>query len=196
MKRIFSLIAVALLFTSNCFALDSQAVVPNFSLKSFQGNEVKLSDYSDKIVVLEWTNPGCPYVKKHYKNGDMQGLQKKYRDKGVVWLSINSTNTEHKNFLDGNKAKEIASKWSIDPKYMLADSDGKVGKIYGAKTTPHMFVINKGRLAYQGAIDDNSDYSSNPKDDKNYVANALNELLSDKQVSLAQTKQYGCGVKY
>jgi len=146
--------------------------------------------------VLEWTNPGCPFVKKHYNNGDMQALQSRYRAKDVVWLSINSTNSEHKDFLDSEKAKKIASDWKIDSKFMLADTDGKIGQAYGAKTTPHMFVINKGKVAYQGAIDDNSDYSSNPAEDSNYVTKALDELLASKEVSEGKTKQYGCGVKY
>ena len=113
-----------------------------------------------------------------------------------MWLSINSTNAEHKNFLDAEKAKSIASDWKIDSKFMLADTDGKVGKSFGAKTTPHMFVINKGKLVYQGAIDDNSDYSSNPAEDSNYVVKALDQVLAGKEVSEAKTKQYGCGVKY
>ena len=193
MKKILTII---LLLVSNSFALDTGASAHDFKLKSFQGDEINLKDYKDKVVVLEWTNPGCPFVKKHYENGDMQGLQKKYREKGVVWLSMNSTNDEHKDFLDTEKAKNIADKWKIDSKFMLADTNGKVGQAYGAKTTPHMFVINKGKLAYQGAIDDNSDYSSNPAQDSNYVVKALDQVLAGKEISKSQTKQYGCGVKY
>jgi len=176
--------------------LDIGSNAPGFNLKSFEGDEINFDDFKDKIVVIEATNPGCPYVKKHYENGHMQKLQNTYREKGVVWLSVNSTNTEHKNFLDSTKAKEIVQKWKINPRFMLVDSDGKVGKAYGAKTTPHMFIINQSKLVYQGAIDDNSDYSSNPAEDNNYVVAALDQILTGKAVSRNTTKQYGCSVKY
>jgi peroxiredoxin len=165
---------------------------PAFELKDASGKDHKLSDYKGKIVVLEWTNPQCPFVVKHYKNGDMQGLAKKYTEKGVVWLAVNSSH-----FNTPKDSLEIASEWKIEHP-VLQDPDGKVGKAYGARTTPHMFVIDKdGNLAYQGAID--SDTSRDPEAVKtatNYVAAAVDALLEGKPVEQSATKPYGCSVKY
>lgn len=170
---------------------------PDFTLKSIEGKDVSLSDYKGKIVVLEWFNSECPFVKKHYKNGDMQALQSKYAAKGVVWLTINSTNPEHANFFTDEQTKDLVKKQKIRSTTMLPDPDGDVGKDYGAKSTPHMFIVDaKGNVVYQGAIDDRPAADSNPKKATNYVRKALDELLAGKPVSTAETKQYGCGVKY
>ncbi|MCX7717446.1 MAG: thioredoxin family protein [Candidatus Sumerlaeaceae bacterium] len=165
---------------------------PAFALKDASGKEHKLADYKGKVVVLEWTNPQCPFVVKHYKNGDMQALAKKYQDKGVVWLAVNSSH-----FNTPEDSQNIAKEWKIEHP-VLQDPDGKVGKAYGARTTPHMFVIDKdGNLAYQGAID--SDSSRDPEAVKgatNYVAAAVDALLEGKPVENPATKPYGCSVKY
>jgi peroxiredoxin len=158
----------------------------------------KLSDQKGKVVVLEWFNQSCPYVKKHYSSGNMQQLQKEYTEKGVVWFTVLSsapgkqghmTASELAKSLLNSKAKSTAG---------LLDPTGEVGKAYEAKTTPHFFVLNeKGIVAYQGAIDDNS--SSDPetiKASKNYVRSALNATLEKKPVTEASTKPYGCSVKY
>jgi peroxiredoxin len=165
--------------------------VPDFTLKDQDGKDVKLSDYAGKVVVLEWTNPECPFVKYVYKGEEppMVQLAEKYMEKGVVWLAVNST--KH---WDVEKNKRWAEKKEI-PYPILDDHTGEVGKAYGAKTTPHMYIINKeGNLVYEGAID------SNPlgkKDETtNYVAAALDEVLAGKPVSTAKTKPYGCSVKY
>jgi hypothetical protein len=126
----------------------------------------------------------------------MQELQEKYRAEDIVWLTINSTNPDHRDYLSA-KARSINVKdWNYNPKFMLADPKGKVGKLYRAKTTPHMFIIDRGKLVYQGAIDDNGDAYSNPKEDKNYVTAALEEILAGKEVTQTLTKPYGCSVKY
>ncbi len=171
---------------------------PDFELTDSNGDSHKLSDFKGKLVVLEWVNYDCPFVKKHYDSGNMQNLQKKYTAKDVVWLSICSS-AEGK---QGNYSPEVINKRAKSAgasfTAYLTDADGKVGKMYGAKTTPHMYVIDtKGTLAYVGAIDDIR--STNPEDAakaNNYVASALDALMEGKKVETSVTKSYGCGVKY
>ena len=165
------------------------APAPQFALQDQNGKTVNLSDYSGKVVVLEWFNDGCPFVQAHYKGeSDMNASASKLGEKGVVWLAINSTkdaNVEHN--------KQIAAEWKID-RPILDDSSGNVGHLYGAKTTPHMYVIDKGGvLRYAGAIDDGSAMRHGQS---NYVRQALDELLAGKSVSKAETTSFGCGVKY
>lgn len=190
------LLTSILLLTSTAFALNNGEMAPDFSLKTFDGKTVNLSDYKDKTVVLEWTNPGCPFVKKHYEKGHMQALQKKYREQGVVWLTINSTNKDHKDFLTKDKASEVAKKWSVDSNYTLEDTDGKVGRMYSAKTTPHIFVLDKGAIAYQGAIDSDSDVFADPAKADNWASISLDKLAKGEKIETSKTSPYGCGVKY
>jgi peroxiredoxin len=192
------LATLLLVIVSTSFAeVKNGDVAPDFSLTTVDGKKVSLSDYKGKVVVLEWFNLGCPFVQKHYDGNAMQGLQSESTGKGVVWLSINSTNPNHKDYLTPVKAAEQVKQKGINATAMLQDTDGKVGRLYGAKSTPHMFVINTdGKLVYQGAIDDNPSPKADPKASKNYVRAALEEILAGKAVSQAQTKQYGCGVKY
>lgn len=196
MKRIF-ILAVALLSTSWLHAVEVGKTAPAFSVKDCCGQDVKLSDYKGKTVVLEWTNPECPFVKKFYDGGHMQALQKKYTDKGVVWLRINSSAPGKQGYLkDMEAAMALTQKQNAHATSLLLDSDGKVGKTYGAKTTPHMFVVNPaGTLVYAGAIDNDSDTSYN-SDAKNYVVEALDATLAGKSVATANTQSYGCSVKY
>ena len=171
---------------------------PEFKLKDIKGKEHKLSDFKGKIVVLEWTNYDCPFVKKHYETNNMQALQKKYTEKGIIWLSIcSSAEGKQGNFTNEQWEKRQASAKAA-PTAILPDASGETGKKYGAKTTPHMFVINKeGILVYQGAIDDNSSFDKKTvKGAKNHVADALDALLAGKDVSTKETKPYGCSVKY
>lgn len=170
---------------------------PSFTLKSVDGKDVSLSSFKGKIVVLEWTNPGCPFVIGHYKNGNMPKLQKELTDKGVVWLAINSTNKNHKDHLTESEFKAQMSEWKANASAYLLDEDGKVGKMFDAKTTPHMFVIDKnGNLAYMGAIDDDRSANGGKDAKVNYVKKAVDELLAGKEVSEKVTKQYGCSIKY
>lgn len=171
---------------------------PDFTATDTNGKEHKLSDFKGKLVVLEWTNPDCPFVKKHYVSKNMQGLQAKYTAQDVVWLSINSSAAGK----EGNQTNEQANAYMTEvgsaATARLVDATGTVGNLYGAKTTPHMFVIDKvGNLAYEGAIDDND--SANVADAataKNYVSAALDSLIAGKPVETAQTQSYGCSVKY
>lgn len=164
---------------------------PAFSLQDQNGKTVSLSDHAGKVVVLEWFNEGCPYVQKFYNVGAMNDLAKRYQEKGVVWLAVNTAKSR-----TPADVKSVADKWSVD-RSILVD-DGTVAKAYGAKTTPHMFVIDKeGKLVYSGAIDNRPDPDSKTIEGaENYVAAALDAVLAGSQVTKAETKPYGCSVKY
>ena len=175
------------------YANEKPVKAPDFTLKNHDGKEVKLADYKGKIVVLEWINHECPFVKYHYeKKPTMNELAKKYKEKKVVWLAIDSTNHQ-----ETKKNKEYAEKNKIlHP--ILDDRSGKVGRAYKATNTPHMFIINTdGNIVYNGAID-NAPLGKVPEDKElvNYVDKALKELTSGKTVSISKTKPYGCTVKY
>lgn len=162
---------------------------PGFTLMDTAGNEVSLSDFEGKVVVLEWLNPDCPFVVRHYKAGTMKALAEKYGGKGVVWLTINSTN-----YMDAEANAKFKAANQL-PYPILVDQDGAVGHLYDARTTPHMFIIDgDGKLAYMGAIDDDPRGSSDTP--ANYVAAALDEVLAGKPVTTAETTPYGCSVKY
>jgi peroxiredoxin len=182
-------------------AADSPAVgtnAPDFSLTDSKGRAQSVSQYKGKYVVLEWFNPECPFVKKHYGSGNMQKLQEEFTGKGVVWLSIDSSAPGLEGHLTADQANTKMSEWKMKQSAFLLDPDGKAGQAYGAKNTPHMFVINpEGKIVYEGAID--SKASANPSDiprATNYVKVALEESLAGKAVSNANTKPYGCSVKY
>ncbi len=171
---------------------------PAFSLKDWDGKTRKLSDYKGKIVVLEWFNHGCPFVKKHYDTNNMQDLQKKYTAKNVVWLSICSSAEGKQGYCTPEEHKKMFKEKGAAPTAVLIDSEGSVGHEYGAKTTPDMFVIDgKGTLVYAGAIDDQrTPDKESVKTAKNYVAEALDETIAKKPVAISLTKSYGCSVKY
>jgi peroxiredoxin len=171
---------------------------PNFTLTDSKGKAHSLSDFKGKFVVLEWVNYDCPFVHKHYGSGHMQKLQNEYRAKDVVWLSICSSAPGKQGYFKGDELTERMEKEKAAPTAYLIDADGKVGKMYDAKTTPDMFVINpKGILIYAGGIDDirSTDLDDIPKAE-NYVQAALDEALAGKQVSTKWSKSYGCSVKY
>jgi AhpC/TSA family len=171
---------------------------PAFSVTDASGKAVSLADFKGKTVVLEWVNPGCPYVRKHYDSANMQGTQKGATDKGVVWLAVNSTAPGHGDY---KKPADMAA-WMRSQiaaaTHTLMDSDGKLGKAYGARTTPHLYIVDaKGTLAYAGGIDDKP--SADPADvktAKNYVNAALGDVIAGKPVAPATTRPYGCSVKY
>jgi peroxiredoxin len=176
--------------------LNQQA--PDFTLTAANGQKKSLSDYKGKIVVLEWTNFGCPFVKKHYNSKNMPKLQQKYQKKGVAWLTICSSAANRQGHMQGKKLQKKMDQMGFKGTAYLNDSSGKVGKLYGARNTPHMFIINKnGKLVYKGAIDSiRSTSQADVKKATNYVAQALDELLDGKKVSKKYTRAYGCGVKY
>lgn len=175
-----------------------QEAAPAFTLPDVNGTEHSLAQYAGKIVVLEWTNYDCPFVKKFYNVGAMQALQAKYTEKDVVWLSICSSATGKQGHFTKAQWLERMEKSTVKATAVLLDEDGKVGQAYGAKNTPHMYVIDKaGKLAYQGAIDDKrSANSGDIEGARNYVKEALKALLEGKPVAETKTTPYGCSVKY
>ena len=171
---------------------------PAFEVAGAAGKPVKLSDFNGKYVVLEWTNEGCPFVQKHYKTGNMQGLQKEFTGKDVAWLTVFSSAEGKQGYVDAAGAKKFAADNKTASTAMLLDDTGKVGKLYDAMTTPHMYVIDPaGKLIYMGGIDDtpSADSADIPKS-KNFVQLALNEALAGKPVTTPVSKPYGCSVKY
>ena len=196
MKRLAIVLAMAV--APAAWAAKVGQPAPDFSAPDLQGKAVKLSDYRGKYVVLEWTNPECPYVQRHYNSGNMPELQKEFGSKDVVWLTVNSTNQSSSEF----KSAQQMSKWlgekGAAPKATLIDKDSAVGKLYDARTTPHMYVVDpKGKLIYAGAIDDKRWASAEAtKQAKNHVRAALGEAMAGKPVSVTATSPYGCTVKY
>ena len=170
---------------------------PDFSATDALGKTHKLSDFKGKHVVLEWTNPGCPFVAKHY-GGNMQALQKEFTAKGVVWLAIASTEKDNYEYFSPAKISGWVNDKLAKPTAVLMDESGKIGQLYNAKTTPHMYIVSpQGVLVYAGAID--SVPSARADDIKlatNYIRQGLNEALAGKPISVASTRAYGCSVKY
>ena len=171
---------------------------PAFSARDVAGRTVSLSDFRGRTVVLEWVNPGCPYVRKHYDAGNMQSTQRDATVKGVVWLAINTTAADHGDYKPPPAMAEWMRSQNAAATATLMDSDGTIGRAYGARTTPHMYVIDtRGTLVYAGAID--SRPTANPADiagATNHVKAALAETLAGKPVSVPLTRAYGCSVKY
>jgi len=183
----------AMICSATAYAIEPGEAAPAFTVKNVKGEEVSLADHKDKVVVLEWLNHDCPYVKKHYGSGNLPKLQESYTAKDVVWISINSNAG-----VDPAALAERSGKEGSKASQVVVDPDGKVGKAYGALTTPQMIVIGKdGKVAYNGAIDsiNSTDAADVEKADKHFVV-ALDAVLEGKTVELAKTKPYGCGVKY
>ena len=197
MKRILAA-AIAGAFSATALAAASVGQpAPAFTVTDLAGKPVSLADYKGKTVVLEWHNFGCPFVQKHYRSGNMQALQKKYAG-DVVWLAVNSTHKSASDYTEPAKLTEQLKGFNATPARYLMDEPGTMGRAYGAKTTPHMYVIDPtGKVVYNGAIDDKR--SADPEDvkgAKNYVAAALEDLKAGKAVSTPSTPPYGCTVKY
>lgn len=171
---------------------------PAFTLPDLDGASRSLADYRGKWVVLEWTNPGCPFVRKHYDTDNMQALQRRYTGKGVVWLSICSSSPGKQGYAAPADWKSRARTENWGASAVLLDPDGTVGRLYGAKTTPHMFVIDpRGGIVYRGAIDDKkSADKSDVATARNYVAETLDAALAGRTPPTAETAPYGCSVKY
>ena len=179
-------------------AVEPGEEAPDFTLTDSKGTSHKLSDFRGKIVVLEWLNHECPFVKKHYSGGDMQKLQKEYTAKGVVWLSIISSAPGKQGHRTGPQAEADTKDKNAAPTAVLLDPSGEVGKKYDAKTTPEMFVLDKeGKILYAGAIDSiKSTDSADIAKAENHVRQALDAALAGQPVPTPKTKPYGCSVKY
>lgn len=198
MKSLIKASIISALTIATSFASEVGKEAPAFTAKNVKGDEISLSAYSDKVVVLEWINFECPFVKKHYSSKNMQKLQEAYTAKGVVWLIVNSSAEGKQGYLEATKLAEKVAAEEGKSSEVILDTDGTIGKAYDAKVTPHMMIIAKdGTLAYSGAID--SVPSTDPADiegAEKLFANALDAVLAGKEVTNAKNKPYGCGVKY
>lgn len=200
-------VVAAALFTAAAFSTGGAfaqsgpkvgAAAPNFTATDSNGKAVSLADYKGKTVVLEWTNDGCPFVKKHYGAQAMQSLQKKWTGKGVVWLSVISSPPGEQGYADGPGANKLTVDRGAAPSAVLLDPKGDLGRTFGAQVTPHMYVVTgDGKLAYMGGIDDKpSAKAEDLNGAKNFVDAALTEVSEGKPVSVTTARPYGCTVKY
>jgi len=179
-------------------AVENNKLAPDFTLTDSNGKQHHLVNYRGKYVVLEWVNYQCPFVMKHYSVGHMQNLQEKVIGEDIIWLSINSSAKGNQGYYEPEELNQIIEDQGAKPTAYLVDTDGKVGKTYGAKTTPHMFIISpEGKLIYQGAIDSIASFdSADIAKADNYVLKALSETMAGSALSNPSTKSYGCSVKY
>ena len=200
-KQLCSIILFSSLFL--CTSLIASPSIgekaPEIDAKTTHGDNFTLNKYRGKIIVLEWTNIGCPFVKKHYNSNNMQHLQKKYTGKGIVWIRIISSGKNKQGyFKSAAESKHWSKTHNVHATDTILDPSGEIGRLYHVKTTPEMYIINqKGILVYQGAIDSiPTTKAVNIKHAKNFVAEALDQLLKNKKITIPQTKPYGCSVKY
>ena len=195
-------LAVALALAIAPCAATAQAVVgsaaPAFTATDSHGQSHSLDQYRGKYVVLEWHNQGCPYTKKHYDSGNMQSLQKAWTAKGVAWFTVISSAPGEQGYVTDSQENSYLAQMHADPTAVLMDADGKLGHLYGAKTTPEMYVIDpNGKLIYEGAIDDRPTPDiSDVKGADNYLNDALTAAMAGKPVIKSYTRPYGCSVKY
>jgi len=202
MKSLFVFAGAAVAAALTSFSANAQAVVgsaaPAFTAIDSHGQHHSLGEYRGKYVVLEWHNQGCPYTRKHYVSGNMQALQKEWTAKGVAWFTVISSAPGEQGYVTDAEENAYLARMHADPTAVLMDAEGKLGHLYGAKTTPEMYVIDPGgKLIYEGAIDDRP--TPDAKDIKgadNYLNDALTEAMAGKAVAHAYTRSYGCSVKY
>ena len=180
--------------------VENEDNAPEFKLSDSYGNKISLSSFIGKKVVLEWTNHGCPYVAKHYETGNMQSTQEFAKEEEIIWLSIISSAPGTQGYVSSDEANALTITRKASPSHVLFDPTGKVGRIYDAKTTPHMYIINEeGLMKYQGAIDDAGGRGFMSRDllkAKNYVKESLQQMGTGEEISSPVTKPYGCSVKY
>jgi peroxiredoxin len=187
----------ALTLATAAFAVEIGKPAPDFTGTDINGKTIHLADYKGKIVVIESYNSDCPYCHNQYKTGATQDLQKELTAQGVVWLMVNSVNPNNFSHRTPDQARAEWMAEKIAATAWIDDSSGAIGHLYDMKTTPHVFVINKdGNLVYEGAMDDQPDPFHDPRTARNYVKEAVNDLLTGKPIEVSQTKSYGCAVKY
>ncbi len=188
----------AMICSASAWAAEPGDAAPAFTVKNVKGEEVSLSKQKGKVVVLEWVNYECPFVKKHYGSGNIPKLQEKYTGKDVVWITVNSAAEGEQGYLAASDLADRSKKEGNKATEIVLDTDGTVGKAYGAKTTPELVVIDKeGKIAYQGAIDSKATTEvGDIETADSYISMALDSVLAGKTVDKAKTKPYGCGVKY
>lgn len=170
---------------------------PNFSVKDIHGKTHHLTNYLGKIVVIEAFNPDCPFSAHHYKSGAMPELQDQLKGRGVIWLTVNSTQPKHGSYRKPSEAIQESKSLKMKSAAWIDDSSGTLGRAYGLTVTPHLVVIDaRGKVAYHGAIDDQPEDSGDPRKARNYVREAVQQLLAGEKVKVPQTKPYGCAIKY
>jgi alkyl hydroperoxide reductase subunit AhpC len=199
MKRnLFCCLALATLLAGLCYGQKVGAPAPDFKATDSNGRMRQLSEYHGKYVVLEWHNNGCPFTRKHYESGNMQRLQKEWTSRGVIWFTVISSAAGQQGYVTAEQENEYLTRMNAVPTAALLDPQGDVGRLYAAKTTPHMFIINPdGVLIYDGAIDSKSTTDqSDIATATNYVSQALGEAMAGKAVSTPTSRPYGCSVKY
>jgi len=197
MKRILSLLTALGLANTVFAAAEIGKPAPDFTGTDITGKTIKLADYAGKIVVLEASNNDCPFCHNHFATGAMQELQKDLTAKGVIWLMVNSVGAHHSSYRTPEAARAEWRELKLNTTAWIDDHSGVIGKAYGMRTTPHMFVIAAdGMLAYDGAIDDKPSPSGDPRQARNYVREAVTKLLAGEKVVVTQTKPYGCAVHY
>jgi peroxiredoxin len=197
MKRALTLLGLLGVVTGAFAAAEVGKPAPEFTATDINGETHKLSDYQGKIVVLESYNQDCPFCHNHYRTGAMQELQRELTAKGVVWLVVNSVSPNYPSHRSPEAARKEWASQKINATAWLDDSSGAIGKAFGIRTTPHMFVIDQaGILVYEGAIDDRPSPEGDPRTAHNYVREAVQKLEAGQQLAVSQTKPYGCGVKY
>ena len=191
-------LAVATLLAGLCYGQKVGAPAPDFKATDSNGRMRQLSEYRGKYVVLEWHNNGCPFTRKHYESGNMQRLQKEWTSRGVIWFTVISSAAGQQGYVTAEQENEYLKRMNAVPTAALLDPQGDVGRLYAAKTTPHMFIINPdGVLIYDGAIDSKSTTDqSDIATATNYVSQALGEAMAGKAVSTPTSRPYGCSVKY
>ena len=179
-------------------AVEIEQPAPDFTAIDTNGVERSLSDFKGKNVVLEWSNHACPFVLKHYDSGNMQAIQKEVTDNGAIWITIVSSATGKQGAINAEESNKVMQEVGAHSTARILDSSGEIGKLYNARTTPHMFVIDKdGNLAYMGAIDSDPSFKDGAiKSPTNYVMDALNSLNSSEEIKITSTKPYGCSIKY
>lgn len=202
LRQLSGIVVLGFAIAFNPLSAAAEAIIgkaaPAFTGTAADGSTINLSSYKGKTVVLEWTNADCPFVKKHYESGNIPSLQKEATAKGVVWLQVISSGPGNEGYVDGKEAIKLNGYRDAKPTNTILDPEGKIGKLYEAKTTPHIFIVNaEGTLVYKGGIDS---IASTKKDDiakaDNYVKAALTEIAAGKPVTQSSTKPYGCSVKY
>lgn len=199
--RLFALTGLALslcCLSTSVSAIENGQELPHFSMTTYDGRSLDSTSLRGRPVVFEWFNPQCPFVRKHYRNSDMAKLQGEYTGKGVTWVMVNSTAQSHRDYFDSTAMQEWLTEKGVGPQVTVVnDANGSIGRAFGARTTPHMFVFDSaGKLRYQGAIDDDDSASGDPKAARNFVREALDALGSSSSIGVASTDSYGCSVKY
>jgi peroxiredoxin len=198
MQKKVVFLSLFLVSTLPLFAARIGETAPAFTSTDTYGHQHSLRQYKGKFIVLEWTNQGCPYTQKHYNSGNMQRLQKEWTSRGVVWLTVISSAPGQQGYVTAEQENDYVKRMGASPTVVLLDPKGDLGHLYGAKTTPHMFVISpQGELIYDGAIDDKpTTDQSDIAGAKNYVTAALEEAMASRPVQIATNRPYGCSVKY